>query len=52
LPIIALTAHAREADREACFDAGTNDFLAKPIKQAELSACLQNWIGRKQPGGS
>lgn len=31
IPIIALTANAYESDREAAFDAGCNDFIAKPV---------------------
>ena len=35
-PIIAMTAAALEADREACFTAGMDDFIAKPIRTKEL----------------
>jgi len=31
LPIIALTANAYESDRESAFEAGCNDFIAKPV---------------------
>jgi two-component system sensor histidine kinase/response regulator len=36
LPIIAMTANAMEADRQACTDAGMDDFISKPFKPKEL----------------
>lgn len=38
--IIALTANATLADREACFEAGMDDYVAKPIRPDELVAAL------------
>jgi len=43
VPIVALTANAMQSDREACSQAGMNDFLAKPFKTQELVACLERW---------
>ena len=44
LPIIALTANAMTGDREACVAAGMDDFIAKPVRQEELRACLERWL--------
>jgi PAS domain S-box-containing protein len=38
--IVAMTANALSGDRRACFDAGMDDFMSKPINKAMLSEML------------
>jgi signal transduction histidine kinase/ActR/RegA family two-component response regulator len=45
VPAVALTAYAREQDRQRAIDAGYQVHLAKPIEIAQLSATVASLIG-------
>lgn len=47
LPIVALTAHAFEADRQAALAVGCNDYLIKPIDKGKLMSVLQKYCGNE-----
>ena len=52
LPIIAMTAHAYEQERQRCFDAGMNDHVAKPVDPAVLVATLDRWLKPRDGGAA
>ncbi len=45
LPIVAVTALAMSGDRERCLEAGATDYLAKPVRLAELLAVVRRLLG-------
>ncbi|NWG31075.1 MAG: response regulator [Rhodocyclaceae bacterium] len=52
VPIIALTASVLEADRDRSFQAGMDDFLAKPVTRQALEEKLAQWLeGRGEMAG-
>jgi signal transduction histidine kinase/CheY-like chemotaxis protein len=50
LPIIALTARARQEDRERCLAVGMDDFLSKPIQTAALCGAMERVVGSRSQG--
>jgi signal transduction histidine kinase/CheY-like chemotaxis protein len=43
-PIVALTAHVGEADRQQALTAGIDDYITKPVAMASLEAALRRWL--------
>ena len=49
LPIVALTAHVLESDRQSCLAAGMDDYLSKPFTRLQLERMLTRWLPPPMP---
>ena len=49
VPIVAMTAHAMKGDRERCFEAGMDAYISKPVRAAELSRTISQFVPGERP---
>ncbi|MDF1660310.1 MAG: response regulator [Planctomycetota bacterium] len=48
-PIVAMTAHAMQGDREKCLRHGMDDYISKPVRKSDFERTLERWgpvVGR------
>ena len=50
VPIVAMTAHAFQSDRDQCLQAGMDDYVTKPVELPALVAVLEKWFQAKDQG--
>ncbi len=46
IPIVAMTAHAMQGDREMCLESGMDDYISKPVPPRALADMLAKWLPR------
>ena len=51
-PIICLSAHVMEGDRQRFLESGMDDYLSKPVNRSELLKITSKWLKSAQTAGS
>lgn len=46
IPIVVITSYALSGDSQKAFDAGADDYMAKPYKPMDLLKKVEAWIGK------
>lgn len=49
IPVIAMTAHALDGDRDRCISAGMDDYISKPVDSKKLQMVLSKWLIPSEP---
>ncbi len=44
IPILAMTGAVYQGDRQACLEAGMNDFISKPINRQDMLSTIFKWL--------
>jgi CheY-like chemotaxis protein len=52
LPILAMTAHAMNGDREKCLSAGMNGYISKPVHPSHLLSIMDEYMSPVEVTGS
>ena len=47
IPLIALTAHALPGDRQRAMDAGSDEYITKPMDLGDLVEAVNYWVNKK-----
>lgn len=48
IPIVAMTAHTMEGDRERCLEKGMDDYVSKPIELEKLVRVIERHLGKSR----
>ncbi|HEX8180227.1 MAG TPA: response regulator [Pyrinomonadaceae bacterium] len=51
-PVVAVTAHAFESDRQKCLATGMDDYIAKPVNPQTLKTIIERWLKPTTPAES